>query len=169
VQYCLDANIFITSWYIYYPEAVFHSLWKKLSSYCDKIILIKPVYDQIEPISPSDKNLSLHQKREKYPLRMWLLENEFKETFVENEVDELSLNLEKQYEIDNNVPSGADKVDITLIAYARIKRKIVVTYEGEQKQKPRKKSKYKIPLICKKENVECVSFVNMLEDIGIRI
>jgi len=56
-----------------------------------------------------------------------------------------------------------------LIAYAKKMKKIVVTFEAKQEQKPDKKNKYKIPLICKEQNVECITFMEMIRRLGIRI
>ena len=58
---------------------------------------------------------------------------------------------------------------MTLIAYAKIMDKTVVTFEGEQPQKPGKKSNYKIPLICREQNVECIDFIKMLQCLDIRV
>ena len=68
-----------------------------------------------------------------------------------------------------NNPKGANQNDITLIAYAKVKEKTVVTFEEEQPQKPGKKKNYKIPLICNEQGVECIKFVTMLDRLGIRI
>jgi len=40
---------------------------------------------------------------------------------------------------------------------------------AEQRQPPAKKSNYKIPLICTEENVDCINFISMLENLEIRI
>lgn len=92
-QYCVDANVLITTWYGGYPPHVFRTLWKQLAQ-C--------------------------------------------------------------------------RNDITLIAYAMVTGKTVVTFEGEQPQKPGKKCNYKIPLICHEQSVECINFVAMLDRLGIR-
>lgn len=76
--YCLDANVFITAWCQYYPIRIFPSLWQKLSNARASLILIEPIFNEIEPFSGNDKNdLNQQQKKEKYPLRMWLLEEGF--------------------------------------------------------------------------------------------
>ncbi len=148
-QFCSDADTFITAWYIRYPPQVLPSLWAQLSDYRNEIILIKPIFDEIEPISPSDKKLPMEKKREKYPLRLWMESNKFYYEDVSNEINVASLALEKEYEISNE-SRGAGQNDITLIAYAKLMNKIVVTFEAKQPKTPLKKSNYKIPLICKK-------------------
>lgn len=47
--------------------------------------------------------------------------------------------------------------------------KTVVTFEREQTQKPAKKSNYKIPLICRDQEVCCINFVKMLQNLKIKV
>jgi len=158
----------MTAWYVSYPPDVFPSLWEKIAESKDRIILIKSIYDEIEPFSSSDKKISNSKKKEKYPLRIWLEENGFIETKVKEKVNFFSLELEKKYEI-NDLSRGAGQKDITLIAYAKTTGATVVTFEAEQQQRPSKKCNYKIPLICKDENVKCINFITMLKNLGIKI
>ncbi len=168
-RFCLDANIFLTAWEKSgYPINVFPSLWKQLALLKDDIILIKPIFNEIDPISPADKKIDLLKKREKYPLRMWLEDNKFIETPVSGNVESTSLDLEMQYEI-QEVSKGAGQNDITLIAYAKMNNKTIVTLEGKQAQIPKEKHNYKIPLICKQQGVDCIDFVTMLSQLGIKI
>ncbi|MBU0699872.1 DUF4411 family protein [bacterium] len=167
-NYCVDANIFITAWYINYPINIFPSLWEKIANKKDEIILIKPIFDEIEPISSSDHKLEIAEKRTKYPIRMWLIENGFTETSIDDDINKTSLELEKAYEI-NDISKGADNKDILLISYAKEKNKTVVTLEGNQPQKPKEKYNYKIPLICQEQKVKCIDFVQMIGGLGIRI
>lgn len=167
-QYCLDANTLITAWNSGYTMRVFPSLWKQLAQCRNDLVLIKPVFDEIDPISSADKNLPKAKKREKYSLRVWMIENYFDAEPITDEINAVSLELEKEYETNNN-PKGANQNDITLIAYAKVKEKTVVTFEEEQPQKPGKKKNYKIPLICNEQGVECIKFVTMLDRLDIRI
>ena len=167
-QYCVDANIFIASWYSSYPIKNFPSLWVQLAQYQDDIILIAPINGEIEPISSADKNLSLVEQKTKYPLRTWLNTNQFSETPIDDTVNQLSLELEKKYQI-KNPPKGVGKNDILLIAYAKIMEKTVVTFEKIQNQRPHEKHNYKIPLVCKDEKVICIDFINMIDALGVRI
>jgi len=167
-QYCLDANIFISAWNSGYTMRVFSSLWKQLAQCRNDLVLIKPVFDEIDPVSSADNKMPPTKKREKYPLRIWMIENHFEATEITDEINAVSLDLEKEYETNNN-PKGANQNDITLIAYAKVKEKTVVTFEEEQPQKPGKKKNYKIPLICNEQGVECIKFVTMLDRLGIRI
>lgn len=55
--FCVDANIFITAWHISYPIRIFRSLWPKLAESKGEIVIIKPIFDEIDPISSADNNL----------------------------------------------------------------------------------------------------------------
>ena len=167
-QYCVDANIFITSWCALYPIKNFPSLWRQLAQYQHDIILIAPIYDEIEPISSTDKNSPQVERETKYPLRTWLNANQFYETPVDNAVNRLSLGMEQKYQI-RNPSKGVGKNDILLIAYAIQMSKTVVTFESIQSQRPNMKYKYKIPLVCKDEGVNCINFIDMIDALGISI
>ena len=166
-RYCLDANVFITCWHNTYPIKIFPSLWKQIAQHQSDIILIKPIYDQIivedQIVVKKDQIIV-----KKDPLTTWLRENHFFSTPIDDEIEALSLKWEEKYQITDQ-SKGVDQKDVTLIAYAKRKDKTVVTLEGEQKQKPLKKYKYKIPLVCSEEGVLCINFVEMIEDFGIVI
>ena len=104
-DYCVDANSFITSWNTVYPVNVFPSLWPQIAQHQNDIILIKPIFDEIDPVSPADRNLHRDQKNEKYPLLVWLEENAFTATDITDHIKIISLDLEKEYEININ-PKG---------------------------------------------------------------
>lgn len=117
-NYCVDANIFITAWNVSYPINILPSLWKEIANKKNEIILIKPIFDEIEPISSSDNRLDIAKKRTKYPVRMWLIENGFTETSIDDDINKTSLKLEKEYEI-NDISKGAGNNDILLISYGK--------------------------------------------------
>ena len=167
-QYCVDANIFLTSWYHSYPIKIFPSLWEQLAQHHHDIILITPIYDEIEPISPEDKKLSQTEQQIKYPLRTWLNTSPFYETPIEDEVNLFSIGMEKKYQIKSQ-PRGVGKNDILLIAYAIQMYKTVVTFERIQNQRPDMKYNYQIPLVCKDEEVNCINFIEMVKLLGIII
>ena len=167
-KYCVDANVFITAWHVSYPPRIFSPIWNQIVQHRAEIVLIKPVFDEIEPISSSDCKLAIDKRREKYPLRVWLEESRFAVPDISNEVNALSLDFEREYETDND-SRGAGRIDITLIAYAKLTGKTIVTLEVEQNQKPGKKFNYKIPLICQEQGVDCKTFIDMLDQLDIRI
>lgn len=167
-KYCVDANILITAWYKTYPPRmkVFQPLWNQIAQHHDDIVLLKPIFDEIEPI-PSGSKLSIKKKKDEHPLRVWLEESKFTETEISDKVNEVSLELESEYETDNE-SKGAGQNDIILIAYAKVTEKIVVTLESPQPHKPGKKSNYKIPLICLEQKIDCIDFVTMLDRLNLR-
>lgn len=167
-KFCIDANVFMTAWYVSYPPHIFSSLWDQISKCNGDIFFVNPVYNEIEPMSSSDLRLPLDQKLRKYPLRMWLKSIGFTVQNIPPEVERLSLDLERDYQIRNN-SKGANQIDITLIAYAKEMEKTIVTLEGNQTDTPKEKYNYKVPLICKTEGVECINFVELLEELTVKI
>lgn len=153
-DYCIDASAIIFAWEVGYPRDIFPSLWPQLAEHRTDMMLIKPIYDQIDPT----KSL----------LRMWMVDNGFDSIPIDGEVEELSLLLEKEYQV-REKSEGADGKDIKLIAYAKINNKIVVTEEGKQPDKPEKKCNYKIPAICDEQKVKCINFIEMIRLLEIRI
>ena len=169
-RYCLDASALITAWVETHPIEIFPTLWSQLGTR-DKshLILIEDIFKEIEPYPNESKKLSVDERKEKYPLRYWLENNGFHSSIVEDEVNQIALMLESKYRIENEVGRGASKNDILLIAYAQYHEYTVVTSEAIQKQKPEKKSKYKIPLICSEEDIESINFVELLRQLEIKI
>lgn len=167
-DYCLDANIFITAWNVGYPISIFPSLWKEISLHKNYIVLITPIYDEIDPMPSTDNKLPRKKKKEKFPLNTWLKDNHFFPFTVDNAIKKDSLILERKYQI-HATSKGAGKNDMTLIAYAHQKNITVVTFESVQTTPPKEKCKYKIPLICEKEDVDCITFIEMIRRLGITI
>ena len=172
MRYCVDANVFITAWNDDYPQDVFPKVYTEIKQAVNDIIIIKPIFDEIDPISPSHKKKSESELRELYPLRMWLIKDaQIEPTPIGDDVKDRALQLEAKYET-KETGRGANKNDIKLIAYALINKYTVVTLEGMQKDPPKKKCNYKIPLICQKcqdEVVDCIDFVELLRKLNIKI
>ena len=173
-----------TAWHRDYPINVFPTLYHKLkSNLLSQIIIIKPIFDEIDPISGGDKKLDVLDKPEpnedekkqqsdlskKYPLRIWLKkEMKIKETKIDGEAEERALELAREYQTDDQ-SKGASPQDMKLIAFASLGNHTVVTLESEQNPPPAKKSNYKIPLICQEKGVKCIKFIDMLEACNIQI
>ena len=169
MNFCMDANTFIDAWHQTYKPAVFPTLYQQMEEKLpDNIIIIKSIYDEIELVSgiTSDQKL-----RDEHPVRFWLQKIlSIPETPLDKQVRNKSSTLMIRYETAPSETSrGASKQDIDLISYASIHDKTVVTQEAEQKQKPRKKSNYKIPLICEIEQVRCINFITFLEELNIEV
>ena len=167
MSHCIDANVFITVWHVTYPREIFPTLYREMDNKLPgNIILIKPVFDEIEPVSGRKETQRLKQE---HPVRMWLKEDMgINETPIDDKVRQKALELMAKYETDEH-SRGADEKDVTLIAFALLSNHTVVTLEAEQKQPPAKTSNYKISLICQIENVECISFVELLGRCNIRV
>lgn len=189
-NYCIDASAFIAAWNVSHPIDVFPSLWSQLANRRDDMVLLKPIFDEIDPISQQDRNKTEKEKADKYPLRMWMINNQFMPTplgestenrdlelfyasqspphISEVDIERESFKLETEYKIANN-SRGVGEKDLKLIAYAKLYRKTVVTAEGKQHNKLEKKCNSKIPLVCKEQGVKCINFVEMLKRLGIKI
>ena len=161
MSYCLDADVFITAWNVTYPKSVFPTLYQEMQGKLpSEIILIKPIFDEIEPVSGKIDSQTL---KKQHPVRTWLKNDlSINETLIDDSVEQKALELMNKYETEEH-SKGASEADIKLISYALLYSHTVVTLEAEQNQKPLKKSKYKIPLICLEEAVECINFVELLK------
>lgn len=171
--FCLDANVFITAWNETHPIDIFEPLWRKMANMRDSMALLKPIYDEIDPITsrvnPDGVKKSKDQLSKEHGLRMWLEDNNFVSTEIDgDEVFSQSLILGRKYEI-REPSKGVGVNDLTLIAYAQIHKKIVVTLEAKQEPPPKEKWKHKIPAVCKQERVHCINFIEMLRELKISI
>lgn len=160
VKYCLDANVPITAWDEHYRKDVFPTVWKNLAENGDHIIFIAPIFDEIDP------KYDLSKKGES--LKTWLIEEQFSKTPIDTEVKKEALRLRRKYET-NNKKKGAGFNDIKLIAYAKVTKQIVVTFEKVQENLPGKKCNYNIPTVCREEKVECIEFIDFLRELKITI
>ena len=167
MSYCVDADVFVTAWNVAYPKTIFPTLYREMERKLPShIILIKPVFDEIEPVSGRKDPQKL---KEQHPVRTWLkIDLGINETLIDDSVKQKGLALMNKYETDEH-SKGASETDITLIAYALLHLHTVVTLEAEQKQKPAKKSNYKIPLICQEEGIKCINFVELLRQCKITV
>ena len=168
MKYCLDANTLIQPWNTLYPRSVFPSLYMQIIAKLQQdIILIKPIFDQIDP--PKGK-MTPKDLSERHPLRYWLLKGlEILPTPLEKEVKQKAIELESLYETREH-SSGADGKDMLLIAYGMLHEYTVVTLESAQKPDPKmKKHNYKIPIICAERGIECINFIEFLRRGCVRI
>lgn len=168
--YCPDANTFITAWNVLYPPKIkfMQPLWKEIANRKKDIFIIEPIMKEIEPITSEYKKLSDEQKGNLYPLRRWIEKNEIPIIKIIDDINQISLELERDYQI-HEQSKGANKIDILLIAFAKYHNYTVVTYEAKQPNIPGKKENYKIPLICEEQNVKCITFIEMIDELNISI
>ncbi len=87
----VTANVFITAWYVSYPPRILSTLLEQSAECRNNIVLIKPVFDEIEPVLSPDRKLSRIKKEVKYPLGMWIEEVDFSIPNMSYEVNHISL------------------------------------------------------------------------------
>jgi len=164
-RYCVDSGVFITSWNISYPIRMFPEVWSELEAKKDQLLIIKPMFDEIDPPSASD--LTSAELRQKHPLHDWV-KNRFNPLLLNDEVEALAFELRERYNT-QKTGKGAGEKDISLIAYAKQHGLPLVTLESQQRDRPKKKQKYKIPLICQDEGVVFLNhLVELLDELGFR-
>ena len=155
MKYCIDASSFICLWNDTYPRETFPTLYTELGQISSRIVLIQPIFLEI---------------KEEEELDEWLEDIHLASTNLEDKHERESLDLSKKYEIDlGSSGSGASQTDIKLISFAKVEKITLVTEEKHQTTTPDKVSNYKIPLICKQEQVRCVNFLKFLNDNEIRV
>lgn len=113
------------------------------------IHLIEPVFDEIRK-EPEEKENP--EKLAGDSLQIWLQRiADEKEGFVitptqtiNERVDQLST----EYSSNAKTRKGVSQNDLLLIATAKDHNLTIVTQEAKQRQRPKKKARYKIPLVC---------------------
>ena len=167
IYYC-DASALITAWdQRYRPTiAIFQKFWELLENIFEqeRLIIPKIIFQEIKI---KDSKISISGKQDKkLSLKDWL-EDTAKITLKDHrEYLEQLAELSKKYKKDeasDGKTSSVSKADLYLIAMAKVENWIVLTEEATQKQLPEKMSKYKIPAVCEKEKVECLSLIDFLE------
>lgn len=166
-KFCIDANILMTAWNTSYPIDVFPTLWESLAAFKDDIIIIKPIFDEIGPLSAYRAEKDIDKLQERFALRIWLLDNNFTETRLTEEDELLALELEREYQVTDS-KKGVGTIDIKLIAYAKNHLKTVVTLEN-QPTRPKEISKCKIPTVCKDKLVSYTSFIELIREFEISL
>ena len=148
-----DTNIFITAWWHTYPSDIFPTLWTQLSQNSKQITILQPIFTELKKKADAVCN--------------WIEAQPFQVEPITIEMNQKALDMEARYQTGKS-PRGADSVDIQLIAWAKITGNTVVTFES-QLNIPDKVYNYKIPTICKREQVNCILFVDLLRDLRISI
>ena len=110
MSYCIDANVFITARNVTYPPDVMPTLYKELETkLLNNIIFIKPIFDEIEPVSGQETRETLEKD---HSVRLWLQEKlQIQATPINDDVEQLALELMNKYETDKG-PRGANSEDI---------------------------------------------------------
>ena len=168
--YCIDANALITPWNEVYSIRILPSLWEKLVEHKKNLQIIKPIFDEVDTPTGDDKRkLPPDGFQKKYPLRSWLEQNQFSNApEIEEKDEKLALELRYKYQVIEK-SKGIGTNDTLLIAYAKNRGYTVVTHEADQGQEPKTLQNYKIPLVCRKEGIQCIKFHKLLEELKIQI
>ncbi len=153
-QYCLDTNIFITAWNIHYPPVVFPSLWEQLAEQSKQLVVIEPVLHELKGTVDDDA------------IFVWARSQSFIIEKLTTEMELTALEMEKDYQIKQN-STGVNSVDIRLITYAKHANRPIVTYERRQPHLPKNKSLYKIPAVCRREDIPCIDLVELFKSLEI--
>lgn len=147
--------VFDTSSIIYawdnYPVDKFPNLWNWIESE------IKNQNFFIPEIAFNELNKSLD-------LKEWLKSRNILILKINSNILTISLGIKKSLGIVNNeYQSGVGENDIIIIATAKDADMTLVSNEKIQVTIPENLKKYKIPLVCKKHSIKCISFLDLIK------
>ena len=148
--YCVDTSAWLDGWVRDYPEDVFPSLWAKLAE-CVAAGVIKcseEVYVEIDK-----KDDGLHD---------WLKARKEVLVPIDEEIQRIVLELLEKYPRLVDTHRNRSQADPFVIATAERLQGVVVTGE-----KPRGKLDIpKIPDVCEVRQIRCITFLEMLRELG---
>ena len=159
-SYCLDADVLITAWNVYYRPQNFPSFYKELATKLPKSsVYVKEIFSEIRVTENIYNGIDL---------RTWIQNHKISIIRLSSNSDILkkSFELQIKYEVREG-SNGVKNNDLLLIAFAKAHKLTVVTYEGKQKEVPGEKCNYKIPLVCKKEGVRCINPTKLFTELKI--
>jgi hypothetical protein len=144
--YCIDTSALIDLWRRYYPPDIFQSLWKDIEKLIYQGFIIAP-QEVLKEIIKQDDELLEWAKRNR---RMF-------EDLDEDQLKEVKI-IGKDFPnfIDPNKEIDADPF---LVALAKTKEWTIITSE-----KPNPGGRPKIPDVCKKYNVKCLSLIEFFRE-----
>lgn len=150
MRFCIDTSAWLDGWSRDYPPDVFPSLWEKIDELINDglVCSTEEVYIEIKK-----KDDSLHN---------WMKER--KELFIplEEPIQTIAFELLAKHPRLVDTHRNRSQADPFVIATAEYLAAVVVTGES-----PRGKlDKPKIPDICEVRNLRCISFLNMLREVG---
>jgi len=149
-----DASSMIHCW-DNYPNEMFPPLWEWLATEVqDKNIVISSIaYSEICHKTPD--------------CGAWLRENDLDVFAISSSVLMMSVDIKSGLGIrdDNYHPKGVGENDILIIAAAKDQGVTLVSEEGVQVRLPNEQRKFKIPAVCRKNevNVNCEKFIDYLK------
>ena len=148
-KYCFDTSAWLHGWVRSYPPDILPPLWEKISDLIEKKIIISPfdVYQEIE-------------KKEGDKLYQWCKERN--EMFYEideyqDQISQIMTNYPRLVDTKKG-KSGADPMVIALAKYHGPSMCVVTEEKGGSDKSP------KIPSVCEKENIRCLTLLEMIRD-----
>lgn len=164
--YLVDSNFFIQAHRAFYPIDVMVSFWLKINQIANsgKIISIDKVKNEIFAGSSHEDTLKKWCKTN-LPDNFFMDSRLVIEAYIEIVNWANSMNHQfKQKAIQDFLM--AELADSWLVAYAKTFNCIIVTYE---KSEPNRKSKIKIPEVCKQFGVKYINTIDMLRELNEQI
>ena len=155
VTYLLDANVLITAQRDYYPMDCVPQFWDWIAHHAkgDRIKIPRPIWDEI---TPHDSDLETWMKDHKRDL---ILDPDDSDKLIQKVFDAYAPNL--------NV-TEIEKIgkDPFLIAAAKYYRATVVSKEGSKPSATR--ANRKIPDICGRLQIKCITDYQLIRDLDFR-
>ena len=151
--FLLDASSALNAWDIY-PIEIFKTFWEWLENEHLSKNTLQIVRENLAEVKHND--LELHEK---------LVTCGTKVIVPTKEIGQTVKDIKESLDIvdDDYHKKGVDYNDLLLIATAKLDSYSVISEESKQKSRPKKTAKYKIPKVCKRENVECMNFIEWLK------
>ncbi|MDQ8182527.1 DUF4411 family protein [Pelagicoccus sp. SDUM812005] len=150
MKYCIDTSAWMDGWVRDYPQDVFPSLWTKLEEHVTNgaIISSEEVYIEI-----AKKEDGLHE---------WIKDRKEMLVPIESEIQEIVFELLATYPRLVDTKRNRSQADPFVIATAEHLKATVVTGERASGSL----NNPKIPDVCIKREIRCISFLEMLREIG---
>lgn len=153
----LDASAVIYGW-DHYPIDVFPGLWDWVS-------------EQIQANEFCICEVAQKEVGDKAPeCGDWLKVQDIKEDAVDGDVLAFALRLKQVLGIEeaNYHAKGVGENDLLIIASAKVRNQTLITNENVQNNLPDQKAKYKIPAVCRLEEVQvvCKNWTDLVKAIG---
>lgn len=148
--FCLDTSAWLDGWVRDYPEEVFPSLWEKLAERIEggQVRCSEEVYVELEK-----KDDGIHD---------WLKKHKQAVVPINEEIQKIVTELLKEHPRLVDTFRQRSQADPFVIATAEALGAVVVTGE-----KPRGKLDIpKIPDVCEQRRIPCISFLQMLRELG---
>ena len=152
MPYCIDTSGWLDGWERHYPPDVFPSLWIKL----DELV------DAREIISSEEVYVELQKKADE--LHDWVKDRKQMLIPLTEEIQRRASSLLGEYPRLVDTLRGRSKADPFVIATAMELEAVIVTGEivTGKMDKPR------IPDICQVKGIRCITFLQLIRELGLK-